>query len=684
MHDSSRPSSLLPKVTEVLLLLGLIFAPLAVVPIFTNFLITSKLLLLFGTAIILGCIFIWKTIKDRSIEVPHSSLVLALTLLGFVALISSVLTTQYPMENLIGNGGMFIALIVIAITGGQFLRTRNEMVFLNVLNISGALVAISTVAQQFGFGPSRLLNLLLALNIPDGPGFNLAGNVWVAVQVLAVILLANLVYFIVKRKANIVQGITLPLMLIGLGFGIWAVMPGQANSPVFIPFTLSWSIAIDSLRTPRVALIGLGPENYSDAFQMFKPAWVNATAFWNSNLGQASNMPLFLIPTMGLMGLAAWAFLAVKILAQVPAMIRRQPALITVAVAILVLQILTTSTLVLAWIQAIALAYIIASREEGKPLVIHLFKITYLDPQTHQGNKPLATFLSWGLPLVVAGLVAVLLLWPLGQAYAASHFFFRSLIAQQNNDLNGMYTNQQRAAQLNRYISGYRSNFAMTSLLGARALASDEATAQANQNQIAALIQQAINEGRAAAALRPLDSQAWYVLAQVYGSIVGTTPDALEWAVQAYSQAIQANPTNPLLRLELGTLLFGQERYEDAAVLFQQAYELKPDLTSASYSLAVTLAELGQYEKAQAAYQAALNTVQPGTEEYNMIKAELDALPQAAQGSNADSAVLGQDDVTPSTTQQNVTPAQNTVQDVPQVEAPAASPIVSPEPSPAL
>jgi len=680
MNETSLPKDPLSKITEAVLLAGIIAAPLVIIPIFTNFVVTSKLLLLFISATILVGTFVWKTIRTQAFSIPRSPIILPLCLFGLSGLISSILTTQYPTENLLGMGGVYLSAVLLAVIGGQLLRNRSSQLFLNTLNIAAILLAVTTIQEYFGYGPSFLINQVLPLNIPANGSFNVSGALFIAAEVIGITLISNLASVIVSKRIKPLQMIVFPILLLGLGFSIFGILPGKVATPAFLPPMASWQVAVSTLSTPRTALIGYGPESFSDAFQRFKPADLNLTQWWTSVVGQGSNVPLTIVPTLGLVGLAAWVFLVMRILKQTSSVVKSQTGLVTVILSILALQLLTPMSPVLWWLLGIALAFLIANRENQRQTIVHLMKFSYLDPENNIERQGVAKLAPVAIPAIVVILLVGVLLWPIGQAYAASHFFFRGVLAQQANDFLGMYSGQQQATVLNRYISGYRSNYAVTSLTAAIAILNKENASEAEKREATQLIQQAVNEARAATALRPNDAQAWQVLGQVYATLIPFKAEgADQWTVLAYTNAIQNNPTNPLLRLQFGSILYNQQKFEDAAVLFEQAYNLKPDLANTAYSLANTLTALKQFDKAKVVYERTLTLLEPDSEDYKRAQKELEvvnaeiakqpASPTEPAGQTPQSA-LPSSLVPPSVVNENVNQSSDQAVDQPQTNQP--------------
>src|SRR5690606_13504119 len=148
---------------------------------------------------------------------------------------------------------------------------------------------------------------------PNTSLFSLAGAPFIAAQIFGLALVANGLAWFKERKLELVPVAALVASVIGLIVTMPILLPGQEANPLLLPPGISWTVAIDIMKEPRSALFGAGPENFSAVYSLFKPAWVNGQVWWNSVFGQGFDVPLTLLATTGLIGLAAWLVLAVKI-----------------------------------------------------------------------------------------------------------------------------------------------------------------------------------------------------------------------------------------------------------------------------------------------------------------------------------------------------------------------------------
>lgn len=555
-----------------------------------------------------------------SFEVPKSSLVTPLAFFGLSSLFAAVFTTRYPVENLLGMGGAYISAVVVATLGASLIRKASASQFVNALTGTGVALAVITLLQTVGYGPSRLLNVVFGTDLPHTNLFNVSGAPFVAAQFLGILLFAHILSFMTTRKLSTFQLISLPALIVGLALNVYLILPGKEASPALLPFGVSWSIATDVMKSPRSALIGIGQETYAAAYNQFRPSWTNSTEWWANSFGQASNVPLTLLTTAGLFGLASWIWLFVAVAKESRVHIKQHPVLVGVVLGTFIVQLFLPNNVVLLVLQATGLAYFIATAFKGVTKV-HFFKTATFDNSFTSSQRSTVAFV---LPIVIAGAVALVCAYGVGRAYTASYYFFRSSYALQQNDAANTYEMQRRAAEMNPYMSVYRSNYALTNLAIATALANKQDITEQETQEVAQLVQQAIREARAATILRPEDTQNWRVLAQVYRNLIGSAEGADQWAVSSYVEAITTNPADPTLRIELGGIFLSQEQYNDAILLFQQAAELKPDYANAYYNLANALKAANQLATAQAAYQQTLSLIPADSEDYVRVNQELE------------------------------------------------------------
>ncbi len=157
----------------------------------------------------------------------------------------------------------------------------------------------------------------------------------------------------------------------------------------------------------------------------------------------------------------------------------------------------------------------------------------------------------------------------------------------------------------------------------ASALSNKTDITEAETEQIAQLLQQAVREARSATLLDQTDSQNWLALAQIYQNMVGISEDATQWAVQSYVSAIETNPTDPSIRVTLGGIFMNQKEYQQAASIFQQTIGIKSDFAPAYYNLGVVLITLEDWRNAQTAFRETLKLLPADSEDYSQVSTQL-------------------------------------------------------------
>ena len=198
-------------------------------------------------------------------------------------------------------------------------------------------------------------------------------------------------------------------------------------------------------------------------------------------------------------------------------------------------------------------------------------------------------------------------------------YYHRQALAQSSKDGTKTYEYLQKAETLNPNIDLYRVDMAQTNFALANALASQKGPTKDNpqgsltdqdKQTIQTLVSQAINEGRASVALSPRSSRNWEVLATIYRNITGVANNSLAFAYDAYGRAIQLDPFNPALRLNVGTLYYSSKNYELASRFFTDSINLKPDYINGYYYLAITLRDKGDLQNAKAVAEQAQSLLQ--------------------------------------------------------------------------
>lgn len=131
-------------------------------------------------------------------------------------------------------------------------------------------------------------------------------------------------------------------------------------------------------------------------------------------------------------------------------------------------------------------------------------------------------------------------------------------------------------------------------------------------------MQQSINEVRVAVALNPRNVVNWEVMGNIYRQISGVAQNALQFALDSYGRAIQLDPLNPILRLNVGGIYYSIRNYDLAIRFFSDSVNLKPDFANAHYNLSVALRDKGNLEEAQVFAERTVALVDPSSPDYKL------------------------------------------------------------------
>lgn len=618
------------KIASWVLILTVGLLPILVVPLTTNFVIDSKMYLLFFVGIIVSILYFLNSFKDKVWKVVISPITLPLILFGVAATLSTFLTQSYPVENLLGLGGIYLTSVIVSILGASVIDKKKSGLLIPVFASAVCLLNITSILQLFGFGPSHLVTAITGFELDHSVAFNLSGGSFVATQLGILALVGIIAKIFSSKKVGTFEVIALPLLVFGIGLHVWSMLPGQPAQTPLPSFASSWSVALDSLRVPRAAIIGQGPMGYLSTFSRYRPSSLNTSPYWQLRFESGLGAPLTILVQMGILGTISWLLLAGKFALKISKeQVYKASPLTWVVIASFVIQFFLPFGLLMVGLQGILIAFWTAQHKDSfsvlklRPLSANLDQdhSTQISSQKNQADKWISLATNG---VMVAGLLFIAFIT--GKSYASFHNLYLAEKGRVENDVIKLYEHTQQAMLLNPYLDSVRRTYALTNMQIALALSEKTDPTEQEQQQITSLVEQAVREAQAATTIDPQDSQNWLVLAQIYQELIGTVDEADQWAVNAYVSAIQTDPTNPLIRIQLGSILLQQEQLQQAASLFSQAIELKPDLASGHFYLGQVYQLAQDPIAAKNSWQQALALLEPGTEDYETLENMLEEL----------------------------------------------------------
>lgn len=604
------------KLALFFLLAAPVLIPFFYLPLTTDYYQFNKLILFYlltGLGMIFWLVY---SIAAKTVRLTLSPILPPLFILAAAAVASTLINRPAGTELWLKHAGIYPAGLIFFILTSTLIQTAPQ-VKTTLFFISGSLAA-AAVAGAVGWrltgSDLNLLSLLVS---------------WLpAVLVLA--------FKTGSGPKKIAYFLFAGLMLSSLILNGYPAFTGPAGQkPVLLPKNAGWVIAVDTLKTKL--FLGAGPGRFGDSFTNFKPVSLNLTEHWNVLFSVSANVYLEILTTLGLTGLTAFIWLA----AAAKTTGRRRPGTRITNSQLAILFTLFTQLgagllipfTIVNWVLFFtSLALLTAAQKskqapQVKDIILTLTAISFVEPgqmQTGNGNGGLLPRLL-ALPLLL-GLAVV---WfHAAKLYAADYNFKKSLEAADNNQGKLTYDLQAKTIGLAPAVDRYRLIFSNTNLAIANSLAANANLSDQDRQTVAGLIQQAIREAKITTQLNPNKAANWTNLANIYRNLINFADGADQFAQAAYVRAIQLDPANPGLRLELGGLFYSAENYDPARDRFVEAIQLKANFANAYYNLSYVYQRQEKWLEAYQAMQQAAALVEPDSDDGIKVRNELNDLEQ--------------------------------------------------------
>ena len=605
--------SLFPIIKKTVLSALVFLFPLIFLPITQEYFITAKLYVMgFGSLLLitlsacelmLSKKFVWQKKQSDNI------VLLFLSAVAISTLISSPNKIQALLNPTFGLVSLFSLMVLYFYLSRHIIPTA-------VMYVSSIL--LSVISILFFFQPFAKTALPSVLQFLKNPVFSPTGNLFDAVVFLGFICI-NAYAAIMKEKKSLALSVlpisSLIIGLIALSFLLFQLVKTSFFTSL-TPVSQSWYSAVEVLKQPLTALFGIGVDNYSAMFTRVKDYLYNQSIFWQaSSFAVSRSTFLHIITETGLLGGISFSLVLLSLYKAVTKHTHAANNLLIVGYLIL-MALLFPPSFMLFFLIFVTLGMVTSHENHNTPSHLDLSSLLPL----YIG----ALILTFGF-VIGSGYV-------LGRSYASEISFKKSLDGIARNNINDVYYNMRQAIILNPSIEKYRSNFADVNLLIANNIASKATPTEKNpkppalteqeRQTISQAIQAAIEESKATVALNSQKAENWITLARIYRNILGVAQGADSWVISAYQRAIILDPQNPTYRIDLGGVLYGLKKYEEAFALFEQAVGIKPNLTNAHYNLAWSSFQKQDYQKAAAEMQNVISLLDPKNQNADYQKAQ--------------------------------------------------------------
>ena len=405
---------------------------------------------------------------------------------------------------------------------------------------------------------------------------------------------------------------------------------------VGLPFQTSWKIASSVIRD--YPFLATGPSTFYMTFSRYRVLELNNSPYWTVRFDKPHNEVFNILSTMGIVGIIATIFFCVRLFKVFSYSVHLKDEegtsriLLSLLPALGSVFLFTYAGVLNSFLFFLILALLINMAANGKLSTVASIlnielsiseAVASIGGGTKAKGKKKSTRFA-GIPSIVL----VLVTGYLGQrVYSAEYFSRKAIEAALANDGRATYDYQAKAIRTNPKKDVYYNSFARTNLALANSLAAKPELTEGDKEAIQTLLAKSIGSARLATEVaNPLSVRNWETRAQVYRAIIQVTDNAADWAVTAYNSAIQLEPTNPKLRLDMGGIYYAAGNHLAAANQFRQAFALKPDYANAYFNYAQSLIQLRDYQTALASLEKTKTLIQEGTPDYQLITTQIEQL----------------------------------------------------------
>ena len=602
----------------LIILVGLI--PLFFLPFTSEFYDFNKNILLLVFSLLLLVFWALKMIFEKKVSFRRAPLDLPVLAIAGAFILSTIIAAPNKLETLWlpNSTGTIIALTILYfIITNSF--TKDTPLYKSIV-VSASLLALLAIYQFVGLGEvfisdnSFFAFLKLKSWTPVGGLLSLATFLVVSLALAITRIYTN--WKENQRELSLYLNIFISLLILaGLVIAIFQLFQ-PATRPLLLPFSTAWAIAVESFKNGKIFLFGVGPKSFLDAFSQFRPLSYNLGPLWTVRFGTSGNYYLHLLTTTGILGLGTFLWLIWRIvktlhLGGVPPA-GRPPSEVGIFLILILLLFLPVNFLLL------FVFYV----------MVALLGISFVsaDPVSEKREySEESRILPWTI-FIPTLLLAAGCFFFIGRTYAAEIYFKRSLDNIAQNDGTTAYNHQIKAIRLNPYDDVYRLSYSQTNLLLADALASKADISDQDRQDITTLIQQAISEAKTAVSLNKNKITNWENLANIYRQLINFAEGADQWTISTLRQAINLDPVNPQLKLNLGGVYYALGNYDEAIRWFQQAVDNKINFANGYYNLSAAYKEKGDFKKAHEMMQITLNLIPTDSQDYQKARGELEEL----------------------------------------------------------
>ncbi len=607
--------------------------------------------LLAGVVLIVFILLSLKMLTEKVVRLRRTPLDGPLLLFTLVVFLSSVLAVNRADSFISFVPFLFSVLLYFAAV--NTIKDKKSLLILVGAYLTGAiLLSLFSVLTYFKV-------YLLPFDIAKSQIFSpLGSSLDQTLYLFSALSVAGYFLYRIKRdwgsKKFRITPLFATLLIAGLltlvGFGVSAYVLFKLQRPTILPFDTGFQTAFaaisqDTGRMIQAFLFGSGFGTYATDFARFKLTAFNQTPYWTLTFYKSSSFVLELLATTGVLGLASFLLLVIKVLKQKPLF---WPIAFWIVLALILPFSFVPLVLFFVLLSFQAISHSLENPKKYYDVELGLVALTSgLVAVSANDRKEIKHGYSKLLPSVFFILVLAI---AVGLGLLSANFvlanaaFQRSIVASSNNKANETYQEQLTAINLFGFSDSYQVAFSQTNIALATSLSSSQpkgaSPSAQTQQTIYNLIQQSINYARSAVTVSPQTAVDWQNLSGIYRSLIGFGKNADQFALLAQQQAITLDPTNPQEYLNLGGLYYKLGIWDKAEEQFRTAINLKPDFANAYYNLGHALEQKGDTKGALDQFNTVATLVKNDPANLKKIQAEIDDLKKGLTAQNQQGTAL--------------------------------------------
>ncbi|KKP46288.1 MAG: hypothetical protein UR39_C0012G0010 [Candidatus Woesebacteria bacterium GW2011_GWA1_33_30] len=574
---------------KYLIYLGLFLLPLIFIPQLSSPFDIPKIATLIVITVLVLSIKLTKIIISKSFGLSSNKYDLTILFISIIYLLSSFLKASNKVESFFLPG-----VTGFIILGSIFYYLINQLNNEDRKNIKYTLLSSSllvSVMQLFSF-------LKVFTWLPSST----TGNLITAV-IFLIALLPIVVYELI-RNGSVYKKIL--IMFVGLFMvssiisSIYLMLPNRENSFKNLSYSTGWQITTDSIKISP--FIGIGPANYLDAFNKFKPLSYNSGENWAQKYYYGPSLLLTIASETGILGLSLFLILFFVIIKGFKTSNPYHISAIIFFIGVILFPVLISLI----------------------PIIFSVISLTN-DDIKRINNKFISNLPSFLITIPLFIIITCLFYLSL-RVILAEIKFTEAIKFLSSGDGIKTYQYINSAIKLNPYSDKYHLAASDINLRIAKNLADKKDLTDDEKSSITKLIQQTIVEGKASVTLNKDRSSNWENLGNIYQSVMAFAKGADNYALQSYSQAIFLDPINPNLRIKLGGIYYSQKKYEEAIDIFKLATLAKSDYANAHYNLSLAYKENKDFTKAKDEMNIVLKLIGKNSKDYDLALKELEKI----------------------------------------------------------